>query len=246
MGQTRRTKAQPTLELPSLPGFGRRKKSKKRPSRADAGDPPEDAAGSTATAPPPEAPAEPDAAVVAPDEATTAYDEPTLPVEETPDLAPPEQEPRRRAVKRRRQKEKKAREPRATPLVPGRLAAVLTGLVVGAAGAAGTYGAMAGCEEVRGVSSCGGAPGFFILVGIFVLMVLLGAGILALFRVGDPGSTSFLAVGLVAVISMLVLLDVIFSAAMFVVVPVLGAVAFALAHWVTTRFADDKGRRDWT
>lgn len=113
---------------------------------------------------------------------------------------------------------------------------------MGAAGAAGTYGAIAGCKAVRGVSSCGGGPGFFILVAIVVLMVLLGTGLLRLLKVGDPGSTSFLAVGLVAVISMLVLLDVIFAPAMFVVIPVLSALAFLLAHWVTTRFDEEATR----
>jgi hypothetical protein len=98
---------------------------------------------------------------------------------------------------------------------------------------------------VRGVSSCGGAPGFFILVAIFVGMVLFGNLVLRLFKVGDPGSTSFLAVGLVAVVVMLGLLDVIFSVWMFAVVPVLGAFAYLLAHWVTTRFDHETGRRDW-
>ena len=42
-------------------------------------------------------------------------------------------------------------------VIPFRAAAV-TGLVVGAAGGAATYGAMEGCEAVRGVSTCGGAP----------------------------------------------------------------------------------------
>ncbi len=110
---------------------------------------------------------------------------------------------------------------------------------MGAAGGAATYGAMEGCEAVRGVSTCGGAPGFFILVAILALMVLLGSLLLKAFRVSDTGSTSFLAVGVVAVVAMLVLLDVIYSPAMFVVIPALSAVAFLLAHWVTTRFDEE-------
>ncbi|MGH3364023.1 MAG: hypothetical protein ACRDOW_04775, partial [Nocardioidaceae bacterium] len=132
------------------------------------------------------------------------------------------------------------------PSVPGRMAAGLTGLLVGATGGAATYGAMAGCEAVRGVSTCGGAPGFFILVAILVLMVLLGAAILRMFGVSAPGSTSFLAVGIVAVVVMLTLLDVIFSPWMFVVVPLLSAGSYLLAHWVTTRFDDETAaRQDW-
>jgi uncharacterized membrane protein len=125
------------------------------------------------------------------------------------------------------------------PAVPGRIAAAVTGLLVGAAGGAGTYGALAGCEAVRGVSTCGGAPGFFILVAILALMVLLGALLLKAFRVEASGSTSFLAVGLVTVVSMLLLLDVIYSPWMFVVIPLLGSVSYLLAHWVTTRFDDE-------
>jgi len=147
----------------------------------------------------------------------------------------------------RRRAKKERSGPSKMPSVPGRLAAGLTGLLVGAAGGAATYGAMAGCEAVRGVSTCGGAPGFFILVAILVLMILLGAALLRLFGVRDPGSTSFLAVGIVAVVVMLTLLDVIFSPWMFVVVPLLSAGSYLLAHWVTTRYDDENAaRRDWS
>jgi hypothetical protein len=133
------------------------------------------------------------------------------------------------------------------PALPGRVAAALTGVVTGLVGVGATYAALAGCEAVRGVSSCGGAPGFFILVAILVLMVLLGAGLLKAFGVAEATSTSFLGVGIVAVVAMLGLLEVIFSVWMALVVPALAAVAFLLAHWVTTRFEDEPtGRRDWT
>ena len=228
MGQKPRDdKSTPSLELPSLPGFGRRKKVRR--SGRDA----------TATLTRGPAPGE------VPDEVASPVDleaPESLPEQ---DLAGPPAE-NRAEKKRDKAARRKTRSPRTTPLVPGALAAVLTGLLVGAAGAAGTYGAMTGCKALRGVSSCGGGLGLLSLVAVVVLMVLLGAGILRLLKVGDPGSTSFLAVGLVAVISMLVLLDVIFSPVMFAVIPVLTAVAFWLARWVTTRFAGDKGRRDWT
>jgi len=78
-------------------------------------------------------------------------------------------------------------------------------------------------------------------------MILLGSALLRALGVPGSGSTSFLAVGILAVISMLALLDVIFSAWMFLVIPVLAAVAYLVAHWVTTRFEDEpSGRRDWT
>jgi hypothetical protein len=174
-----------------------------------------------------------------PEPAALADDEPTQTLEhplDVPEAAPePAPEPRRRARKER---------PETTlPRVPGRVAAAVTGVVVGGAGAGATYAALAACEAVRGVSTCGGAPGFFILVAILALMILFGMLVLKAFRVSDPGSTSFLAVGIVAVVVMLTLLDAIYSPWMFVVVPVLGALAYLLAHWVTTRFEDEPLKR---
>jgi hypothetical protein len=173
---------------------------------------------------PPEAPPEP---------VTAPLDEPTQPLETQPQTPAPE--PRRRAVR--------ARTEMALPRVPGRVAAAVTGLVVGGAGAGGTYAALRACEAVRGVSTCGGAPGFFILVAILALMVLLGMLMLKAFKVNDSGSTSFLAVGIVAVVAMLALLDAIYSPWMFVVVPLLSTAAYLLSHWVTTRFEDEPVRR---
>lgn len=132
------------------------------------------------------------------------------------------------------------------PPMPGPVAAGVTGLVVGAGGAAATYAAMTACEAVRGVSTCGGGAGFLILVAIVVLMVLAGALLLRLLGVSAGMSTSFLAVGIVTVLAMLVLLDVIFSAWMFLVVPLLSVAAYLLSHGVTTRYEnEDVGRRDW-
>jgi hypothetical protein len=133
-------------------------------------------------------------------------------------------------------------DPFSLPSIPGQLVAVVIGLVVGAAGALLTYLAMAGCERARGTSTCGG-PGYFLLVAIVAVMVLLGALLLKAWQVSDPGSTSFLAVGLVAVVVLLTLTEVIFSAWMFVIAPVVGAASYALSHWVTTRFADEQRER---
>lgn len=124
------------------------------------------------------------------------------------------------------------------PALPGPTAAAATGAVVGAFGTLMTYLVMAGCEAVRGTSSCGG-PGLLLLVAILTLMILLGAAVLKAFSVAEPGSTSFLAVGVIAVIVLLVLLDSVFSGWMFLVVPTLAAASYALAHLVTTRFAED-------
>lgn len=119
------------------------------------------------------------------------------------------------------------------------IAVALTGAVVGLFGVAATYLGMEACDAVTGTSSCGGAPGLLLLVAIVAVMVLLGALLLRTWRIPDPGGTSFLGVGVVTVVVMVVLLDVVFSGWMFLVVPVLGAAAYALAHWVTTRFVEE-------
>lgn len=228
MGQTPGDdKSEPSLELPSLSlrglGRGRRTHRTPEPATAPRGELPElpleDPAPTTVTEAGP---------VTEPLPA-----QPEVSGEEVTDLAvPPVPGDRQRPTL-------------SLPAVPGKVAASVTGLVVGMAGGLGTYGAIAGCTAVRGVGSCGGAPGFLILVAILALMVLCGLGLLKALRVSDPGSTSFLAVGVVTVVVMLVLLDVVFSPWMFVVVPLLSAAAFLLSHWVTTRFEDEPGRRDW-
>lgn len=233
-------RTEPSLELPSLklPGLGRRRRKTEEAAgttHAPVEDPrpadePTQELAPAAPAPAPERPREPwdqHATQTLPLNGNGAHPRPP---------AAPEDEDRPGRDKA---------EPRG-PVVPGWVAAGVTGVLVGAAGAAGTYLAMAGCEAVRGVSTCGGAPGFLILLAIVVLMVLLGAGLLKAFRLDATGSTSFLAVGIVTVLVMLLLLDVIFSAWMFAVIPALTAAAFLLAHWVTTRFdGEDTGRRDW-
>ena len=127
----------------------------------------------------------------------------------------------------------------ALPALPGQVAALVTGVVVGALLTLLTYLALEGCEAVKGTSTCGG-PGFFLLVGILIVMVLVGMVLLKAWQVADPGSTSFLAVGVIAVVALVVLIEVIFSVWMFVVVPIVGAGAYSLSVWVTTRFVEDE------
>jgi hypothetical protein len=113
-------------------------------------------------------------------------------------------------------------------------AAVLTGALVGLVTVLLTSGSLRGCELARGTATCGGGPGFLLLVVIFVVAVLLGGALLRAFGVNDPGSTAFLGVGLLTVVALLVLVDVLMSGWMLLVIPAVGAAAFALAHWVTT------------
>jgi hypothetical protein len=128
-------------------------------------------------------------------------------------------------------------------LVP--LAAAVVGLVVGLVGAGLTYGGLRACDVLRGTESCGGGPGLLLLVAILVVMALLGAVLLALLRVPDPTSLSALGTGIVCVVALVGLLEVVLESWMFVAVPLVSAVAYAAAAWVTTRVVEqvDDGPR---
>ncbi|GEP39286.1 hypothetical protein NPS01_29490 [Nocardioides psychrotolerans] len=123
------------------------------------------------------------------------------------------------------------------PIVTGRFAAALTGLLVGAAMVGATAGALRTCEAVQGTASCG-AAGFPILLAIVVGAVMVGSALLRAFRVPDAGSTSFLAVGSLAVIALLVFIDVLDRWWMILVIPLVGVATYLLSHWVTTTFIE--------
>jgi hypothetical protein len=123
------------------------------------------------------------------------------------------------------------------PEVNSMTVSVLTGILIGLIACGLTYAGLQGCESIKGTSSCGG-PGFFLLVAILIMLVVIGSFIMKAFRVTDPASTSFLAVGLLAVIVLLFLVDVIFDWWMFIAIPVIGAATFALSHWVTATFIE--------
>jgi len=123
------------------------------------------------------------------------------------------------------------------PLLTGYPASAVTGLIVGGLMVGLTVAALRGCEAIRGTSTCGG-PGLLLLIIILVLLVMIGQVLLKAFQVPDPGSTSFLAVGLMAVIALLFLIDVILDWQMTIVIPLVGVAAFLLSHWVTTAFVE--------
>ena len=152
--------------------------------------------------------------------------------EPEPETGPePEPEPEPGARKARVEKD---RGPGGYP------AAALAGLAVGLLMVAATWGALQGCEAVRGTSSCG-KPGFLVLLVMLVLAVVVGAVLLKALRVRDPGSTSFLGVGLVTVVALLGFIDVIYDWWMVLAIPALGLVSFALAHTVTSAFVETTG-----
>jgi hypothetical protein len=123
------------------------------------------------------------------------------------------------------------------PAIGGQAAAIVTGLVVGALLVGLVWGSLRLCEVVRGTSSCG-QPGFLVLLAILVLLVLVGRSLLKGFGVDDAGSTSFLGVGVVAVVVLLFLSGQLFEWWTALVVPAAAAVSFALAHWVSTAFVE--------
>lgn len=121
-------------------------------------------------------------------------------------------------------------------LSPG-AASLVVGALVGAVGTGLTWAALQGCEALRGTDSCGG-PGLLVLVAILALMVIAGALLLKALRVAEPNATSFLGVGLMTVVVLVTLMESLFSAWMFLAVPVLTALSYLAAQWVSTRFVD--------
>jgi hypothetical protein len=114
---------------------------------------------------------------------------------------------------------------------------VLAGLLVGALIVGSTAGGLRVCTSVKGTSSCGG-PGFFMLLAILVVAILVGAALLGAARVPEPGSTSFLAVGLLSVVALLFLIDQLFAWWMIIVIPLVSVATFLLSHWVTATYID--------
>jgi hypothetical protein len=215
-----REKDTPSLEPPSL--FGRKRKK----------------APPTPSVPAAQAEARQPVEPVADDDPTTIFDEPTEQIEPadvpesepesvpvasplTPPPAPAPQEPR----------------PPREPWLTGRPAAMLAGLLVGALIVAATAGSLRLCTEVKGTSSCGNS-GFLLLLAILVVGVLVGTALLRAARVPEPGSTSFLAVGLLSVVTLLFLVGQLFEWWMIIVIPIVSVASFLLSHWVTTTYID--------
>jgi hypothetical protein len=78
--------------------------------------------------------------------------------------------------------------------------------------------------------------GLFALLAVVAIEVVLGAVLLKAWQITDPTSTSFLAVGLVAVLALLFFLGSLESVWMLLVLPVLTAITFLISWWVTETF----------
>lgn len=123
------------------------------------------------------------------------------------------------------------------PVLTGLAAALATGLAVGLLLVAMTAAGQRGCEAAQGTSSCGGA-GYPLILAILIVAVLAGGALLSWAGVPDPRSTSFLAVGLLAVIALLFLVESLDSWWMIAVIPVVSTATYAASHWVTTAVID--------
>jgi hypothetical protein len=76
------------------------------------------------------------------------------------------------------------------------------------------------------------------LLVILAVTIFVGAVLLRGFGVADPTSTSALGVGIVAVLTLVFFLGSLESAWMFVVLPAVTAVSFAISNWVTAALVD--------
>ena len=123
------------------------------------------------------------------------------------------------------------------PSLSGQVAAGVTGAVVGLAGVLLTVGALRGCEAVRGTATCGSA-GFPLLIAVLLLMVVIGRVLLGAWNVADPSGTAFLAVGLVAVLSLLFFTNILLQWYMVILLPIVSVIAHMMSHFVTTAFVD--------
>jgi hypothetical protein len=137
---------------------------------------------------------------------------------------------------------KPPREPRAArpprgPLLTGLPAAAVTGVLVGLMVVVLTAGGEQVCEAAQGTSSCGRA-GYPLILAILIVAVLAGGALLQWSQVPDPRSTSFLGVGLLAVIALLFLIDALDSWWMLVVIPMVSLATYAGSHWVTTAIVE--------
>lgn len=133
------------------------------------------------------------------------------------------------------------RETRRLPSVAlaGLPAAAVTGVAIGALAVLLAWLAGAGCSVVRGTSSCGGAVGLPLLLAGLVLLAWAGSLLLRALGVADAGSTSVLAVGVMAVLVMVFLLGSLDEWWVLVAVPLMAAVSYGASWWVTSSVAGD-------
>lgn len=250
MNDDQRSDAEAKLAAPKL--FGR-KKTARTPEPAV--DPDEAATPATAPidgpidepvpapAPAPEPGPEPDPDPIVEQPAAVEETRPLAPVpaEQTAvETVEPVAPPQRATGHKPKESEapKPQRERRPLPRLSGMQVAAIAGVIVGLFLVLATYGSLHLCASVRGAQTCGGKAGFPLLLAIGIVAVVGGGALLRLYAVRSPIGDSFLAVALVAVITVLFLGNHYDAWWMLIVVPVLSLLAYLLAHWVSVTYID--------
>lgn len=126
-------------------------------------------------------------------------------------------------------KPKAPRAPRRVPRIVEPIAAIVTGAICGLATMGIAIGFAHGCQEIRGVASCGD-------IGALALLLMLGANIsiggllLAALRVRDSTSTAFVATGFTAAVVVIFLGSHFSDSWMIIAMPAVTA-AIYLISW---------------
>jgi hypothetical protein len=241
--------AGPSLELPSL--FGRRKRRTQSEGDTQTVEPSDEV---TQTVPGPVDSGEPDHTAVIPVVQEPVVERPVVeppPQPAAPAATPtpvpqptPQPTPRPTAAEApAAPKSRKDRSKRSVPELAASTAAFLVGAVIGLMGCVLTVVGLQGCEWITGTGSCGG-PGLLVLVVILVAMILVGTVALRRLNVPEAGNVSFLGVGIMTAIALMFLIDYLYDLWMFLAIPVLTAVSYAVARWITTLYAEDLDNDD--
>ncbi len=146
------------------------------------------------------------------------------------------QKDKKKTKEKREKKEKKSSGPLLH--VSERLRAAIAGLATGVVLIGLTFAGFGVCETVQGTSSCGTVAGSGLLIVVLILAVLAGKYLLAAFKMPDPGSTSFLAVGLMGIVVLLFFVDQLDTAPVLVGLPLLTSATFVASWWVTTTYVE--------
>jgi hypothetical protein len=120
-----------------------------------------------------------------------------------------------------------------SPLPPLLVLAVV-GLLAGFAAVALVWASERGCDQVRGTPNCG-AAGFPLLVLAVVITVVLAAQALKRLALPNHKLVAFLGVGFMLLIVLGFLSNDLFSLWTLVIVPVLTAITFLVAHLIAGR-----------
>ncbi|WBQ04998.1 hypothetical protein [Kribbella sp. CA-293567] len=120
------------------------------------------------------------------------------------------------------------------PPLPPLLILAVVGLLAGFLAIALVWLSERGCDQVRGTPDCG-AAGFPLLVLAVVVTVVLGAMALSRLAMPHPRLVAFLGVAFMLLIVLGFLSNDLFSPWTLVIVPLLTAITFLVAHVIAGR-----------